>query len=107
MADKRTSLYLVGQRNGNCILPYCKVGIAADVKSRLSGLNTGNPFECFLYKSFIYPNREIAANIERIALMHLSGRRVRGEWVRGTPEEIFPMIRHILDDDRLARKRLH
>ena len=95
---KPTMLYLIGQRNGDVTLPYCKVGIATDIKSRLSGINTGTPFDCFVYRQYPFKKRDTAVAVENAILVHLADRNVRGEWVSGTPQEVLPLIEHLLVD---------
>lgn len=93
---KPTIFYLIGQRNGDYILPYCKVGIATDMKSRLSGINVGTPFECFVHSETRLRERSEALAVERSVLDDFSSIRVRGEWLAGTPQEVHGKIKHLL-----------
>lgn len=70
--QKEGDLYMV-----EC-LGYYKIGIAIDVKERISNMQTGNPFPIRLVKT--WPGR---ADLEREVHEMLDQYHHRGEWFKG------------------------
>lgn len=95
---KPTTLYLVGMKNGEQLMPYCKVGITTVMRSRLIGLNSGSPFDLFVHTEFPFRRRESALSAEASILGALKDRSARGEWFHGTPDEIYPLASPFLVD---------
>lgn len=65
------SLYLIKCQQ------YYKIGVAADVESRLAQLSTGNPFPLEVETVYTFDNAEV---VERAIHQKLKSKRVRGEW---------------------------
>lgn len=83
-------LYLIRSQS------FYKIGIANDVKSRLSQLQTGNPFPLELVACYDF---EDAAPVERVLHMKFDSCRGRGEWFTLDDEKIsvFHSICTVLD----------
>lgn len=64
---------------------YYKVGIAADVESRLAQLQTGSPFELTIEECYGFNNSEIA---ERAIHQAWAKERGRGEWFELTGDAV-------------------
>lgn len=60
---------------------FLKVGIARNVRRRLSGISTGNPLPNLCTFSAPFMTRPKAERIEAALLKHLSVDKVHGEWV--------------------------
>jgi len=65
--------------------PYCKIGIANDVESRLATLQTGNPVELKILACFEFPNASI---VEKVLHQKYEGLRIRGEWFRMSSAQV-------------------
>lgn len=66
---------------GGRVASYMKVGIAKNVKARMSGIKTGNPLTRLWTYSARFRSRDDAAAVEAAILAHLAGDSVHGEWV--------------------------
>lgn len=95
---KPTIVYVVGMKDEDYVFPFTKIGVATDMKTRLVGLNTGTPFNCFVHREHYFQHRSDALKAEKSALEFLGDKKVKGEWVHGRPDEIAPLIRHLLVD---------
>lgn len=93
-----TTVYLVGMKDGDSTLPFTKVGIATHSKTRLSTINSGNPFDCFIFSEYKFALRETAVQREREAIAFLSDRHKRGEWFHGAPSEVDELILPLMVD---------
>jgi T5orf172 domain-containing protein len=60
---------------------HLKIGIAKNVKSRMSGIKTGNPLLRLWTYAAQFPAREMALAVETFLLSHVSRDSVHGEWV--------------------------
>lgn len=60
---------------------HLKVGVAKDVKARLTGIRTGNPLPILWTFTALYPTRSDAMVVESAILAHLSADSIHGEWV--------------------------
>lgn len=103
---KPTVVYLVGIEDEDYVFPFTKIGVAQDMKSRLGSLNTGTPFNCFAHREYFFQHRADALRAEKAALGLLSDRRVKGEWIHGRPDEIAPLVLHLLVDKAPREKTL-
>ena len=68
-----------------------KIGITADVKSRLNAMLVGSPTDIALVGSIAVARRRAIA-IEAQAHEYFRGRRVRGEWFRITATEALDFL---------------
>ncbi|CAN7600106.1 GIY-YIG nuclease family protein [Bosea sp. LjRoot237] len=103
---KPTTVYLVGLEDGDYVFPFTKIGVALSMKSRLGSLNTGTPFNCFAYREYLFQHRSDALRAEKSALALLNDRKAKGEWVHGRPDEIAPIVRHLLIDKSPREKSI-
>lgn len=60
---------------------HMKIGMAKDVRKRMSALYTGNPLPRLWVYAARIAGREVAQRIERELLLHMSKWRAEGEWV--------------------------
>lgn len=60
---------------------HLKIGIAKDVRSRLSNIKTGNPLPNLWTYTAPFPNRKYAAAVESALLSHMSKDSAHGEWI--------------------------
>lgn len=68
---------------------FMKIGVAKNVKSRMSSLATGNPMPRIWTYATPLSCRQKAHKVESALLSHMAGSRVNGEWVNvhGLSEE--------------------
>jgi len=71
---KRDFIYII-----QCKSDYYKIGFATDVRSRISAMQTGNPFRIRLIFSTMLPDPQ---SLERYLHNNYKNQRVRGEWFR-------------------------
>lgn len=79
-----SSVYVVGPEGG----PF-KVGIARNLKRRLTGLQIGSPERLRVHHAILHHD---AAAIERAVHALLADRRLTGEWFRAALEEIIEAL---------------
>jgi len=72
-----------------------KVGISKNVERRLQSLNHGSPIDILFAFKLPMDSETDARYLERQVLSHLKNRKVRGEWLSATVEEIKETI-HML-----------
>lgn len=63
----------------------CKVGVTSNLKSRLSSIQNGCPFNIDLYCKIAMPSRSAAEEFERAFHKINEGKCIRGEWYRIQP----------------------
>lgn len=78
-----TYIYLIGWEKKGPV----KIGVADDVKRRLKGVQTGNPYKLRIYGSRPIITRELAFAAEMVLHSHLWEKRMIGEWFDITIEE--------------------
>lgn len=61
---------------------HLKIGIARNVRSRLSSIKTGNPLPNLWVYTARFASRQEAAMVEAALLRHMSPYRAHGEWAR-------------------------
>ena len=94
----------IEKRHGNrCGVYICtdgtavKIGIATDWRTRLSGLQCGNPRRITLYK-FVHASSMTEARRAEIAAHEtLAAVRMHGEWFGTTPEVAATIVHAALD----------
>jgi hypothetical protein len=62
-----------------------KIGVSANVKSRLATLQTASPYRLQLNEAWAAPSRALAAGLERTLHTELDRFRVCGEWFFADP----------------------
>lgn len=72
-------VYVIKCNNGNRNYPI-KVGVAKSPESRLSELQTGNPFPLTLISKVEMPSRMAAYNLESFIHHRIDKYRMSGEW---------------------------
>jgi len=92
-----TSMYLLHCQG------FYKVGIAANVRSRLSTIQTSNPHKVTLERVNNYPCRAYAVMAERLAHQLLAPHRRSGEWFGGLDRR---QIGAVLSEAQSAMKML-
>ncbi|WP_100961032.1 GIY-YIG nuclease family protein [Bosea sp. FBZP-16] len=90
--SKTSYVYFVGMREKGPVLPFCKIGMSDEVSKRLAQIQSGNPYECFVYKQIRCSSRAGAQAIEAAAQADAASKWRRGEWFNGTPEAIYRMV---------------
>jgi hypothetical protein len=71
--NENDNLYIINVENTNLY----KIGVSNDVKKRLIGIQTGNPFKCVIYK--IYPSK-YAYRAEAYLQNKFKNKNTNGEW---------------------------
>ena len=71
----------------------CKIGISSNPDSRAWALQTACPYELRLFKSYRFPNRDIALAIEDCFHSTQKTHRLRGEWFSMQPEMVDCILR--------------
>ena len=66
-------------------LGHIKIGVAQNVKTRLSSLQTANPMQLELYQVFKVENINVAHRIEQRLHSHFRDYRIKGEWFDEKP----------------------
>ena len=66
----------------------CKVGIADDIRKRLSGIQMGNWYVLEVYTYFWTRGRHISKRLERAVLDMFTDDRIRGEWIGRSPKSV-------------------
>ncbi len=66
-----------------------KLGISSNPESRLTALQSGNPYRIGVYWQWPVPARRMAVDIERLAHERFEGVRLAGEWFDIHPDEAF------------------
>lgn len=61
---------------------YMKIGVARNVRARMSGLSTGNPLPRLWTYAASFAGRHRAVKVEGALLSHMGNDRVKGEWIR-------------------------
>lgn len=61
---------------------YMKIGVARNVRARMSGISTGNPLPMLWTYKAAFAGRHHALKVERALLGHMGPDRVKGEWVK-------------------------
>lgn len=79
-SPRQTSVYLAFYGEGDAA-SHMKIGISRSVKSRLSGIKTGNPLPIMFAFEAAVISREDALTVEQALLTHMSHARLHGEWV--------------------------
>lgn len=59
---------------------YMKVGVTKNIKQRMRNIQSGCPFELFLYNSYRHVDYRSAQVFERTLIAILSDSHLRGEW---------------------------
>lgn len=90
-----TGVYVVGSTKVGAI----KIGIASDVMSRLSQIQTGFPFRLAVYGA-LFTQRRVAAQIERAAHDKLKefGFHLNGEWFDVDPDDAIRLVKKVAGD---------
>lgn len=96
-----TYLYLLSDGNG-----HCKIGVAKDIKRRVSILQTGNPHKLIQVFSWDFIDEKEAYFIEQLSLYGCINSRATGEWVNGSHTSIARLINFIIKKVS-ANRRLH
>lgn len=101
--DRRepTSVYIIQSAT------YCKVGIANDVKRRLSMFAAGNPHELVLRGSYRFQSRMYALLAERTSHRVLAEWSIGREWFAVDPELAKNAVTHVVAGVRQVVKRWH
>lgn len=96
-AMKQDVVYIVKCHN------FYKIGITDDIKRRLIGLQTGNPYELELVKVYQVPTSFESTLHEVLDHCH-----IRGEWFKMTPAtlEVIMEVCQIYEDDCNRRKMI-
>jgi len=61
---------------------YMKIGIAKNVRKRMSGAHTDNPMNRLWTFTIPLPTRSEAMTVEAALLQHMAHSRITGEWVK-------------------------
>lgn len=80
MPSKPTFVYLAFYGVNNKAT-HLKIGVAKNVKARLSGIKTGNPLPNLWTFTAGYSTRGDALAVEAALIAHMSANSVHGEWV--------------------------
>lgn len=90
-------LYLIRCREAH------KIGVAADVRSRIASLQTGNPYKLELVECFQFPNAEL---VEKALHQRFAEYRTLGEWfeIPNAMIGLFGQICEMLGGVRIAVK---
>lgn len=101
--DRRepTSVYIIQSAT------YCKVGIANDVKRRLSMFAAGNPHELVLRGSYRFQSRLYALLAERTSHRVLAQWSIGREWFAVDPDLAKNAVTHVVAGVRQVVKRWH
>lgn len=97
--DESRFVYVIGQFSGPI-----KVGIASDVESRLSGLQTGHPYELRIFLSIDARTEDVARALEKQCHSSLSYCRLRGEWFELGAVEAVEFVQRAADGFGLSEK---
>lgn len=73
-----------------------KVGIAADPKRRLRGLQTGSPVKLALYATFPVADDALAFAIEAAVHRRLAAFALQGKWFAVDPAEVVAVITAVI-----------
>jgi hypothetical protein len=88
-------VYLIEEEGG----AFCKIGRAATVARRLSGLQSGNARRLAVAKSWHLDTRAMAVDVENLALTKLTGWRVpKTEWIRGSSVFIGETVEEVIKE---------
>lgn len=75
-SERDTFVYLIGNVTGSPV----KIGVAYDVKKRLSSLQSGCPDPLKIAAAFCFPYKFMAHQVERCFCFSYSSQRLAGEW---------------------------
>lgn len=70
-----------------------KIGMADNPRTRLSGLQSGNPNKLVIWRTYPTPHRDIARALERGFHSVMKKKRVSGEWFDVTPRQAEGLMR--------------
>lgn len=77
---------------------FSKVGTASTPAYRIAGLQNGNPRRLAVVGIWHLDSRDLAFEVEKIALLHLGNDRVPGrDWVRCGPEQAREAVVDAID----------
>ena len=74
---------------------HTKIGVAADLDSRLKGINTGSPMPTVVYRSRAFPSREQAHKVEARLHRLFAKFRSNGEWFSISKEKAWSALRRV------------
>jgi hypothetical protein len=80
-ARRACALYLVGPSWQG----PTKIGISAQMRTRLQELQVGNEKELRIFNAFSVPERQLATHLEARVHEQLAPASIRGEWFRVAP----------------------
>jgi hypothetical protein len=95
-------IYVVGPDSG---FP-CKVGVAENVKKRLSGLQTGNWEKLYIYHTEEMNSKSDAYRTEKIIHKRLKEHNINGEWFNLLASDLIKQIVQIMDERFIAKPEL-
>jgi hypothetical protein len=95
--------YVLFCREGELV--YVKIGVAANPLARLKNITTGLPFLPQLFLYCHHQGREGALDLEANMLGAFRQWRVRGEWLKMTPQEAEAMRRSLTRADTSAIRK--
>lgn len=74
---------------------FTKIGVTANAKARLKGINTGSPQPSVLYRSRQFPSKEQAHRVEARLHRLFSRFRSNGEWFAISKEKAWSALRRL------------
>lgn len=86
-------VYIIAHEESGGAVGPVKVGVASDPRTRLKGLQTGNPRPLVLAAIFGTPNRSIALALETAFHEVMADHRLSGEWFNLAPERASVAMR--------------
>jgi hypothetical protein len=78
-------IYVIGSVMNGLPCPPCKIGITANLASRLATIQTGNHQKLTLVSTFFIPDRVLANTVEAAAHEKFQEYRLNGEWFSVNP----------------------
>lgn len=94
-------VYLLSNGNG-----YCKVGIAKNIKQRLSSLQCGSPFRLSLVDKWEFKSFDEAYISEQLILCASVNSVCSGEWIKSVPTTTQRLC-NLICKKILSKKKVH
>lgn len=85
-------VYVIGTVTDGALGPPIKIGISANPQYRIATLQCANAKEIRIVKTFRFPSRAVASDVESCFHGTHADRQLCGEWFDVTPDEAIKII---------------